>query len=831
MENKLRVSIVADASGVEAGFSDAAQSVEQFNQRMAAAMERYNAVASQGKVAQEALNAAFEKASASGKTVVEAYEAAAAACEQMTVAATQAAVADNSLALAQTAASASAKDFAASQGMAAASARLAGRELGGSVGGQLGRIAGMSESLGPLLSNPFIAAIPIIGAVGIVVYELVESFMKAQKQAEAAAEIIDREWRKAAESIETQNDSLMTQGDRLQEKLDKLLGHPSQNGLSIAFDEAVEASNKLNITIDSNIEKMQQLLSLENEKNSIGFWGSLVSGKAETGDTQKLVLNAVSGIQKARDEFDGVIKATEELNDKAKLNDAQERELAKLQVAYDKAEKSITDSISKIQEKQENWKETGIGKDQAANLNILRGALADLDAQQKNIGEQFRNENLQQQTAPLQLAKGGARQPNYEQMLAAQQLFEGKSLGAAELYWENVVKTTGTHQEQLLRAQEAYEKQINETGKLSGLRHPDTTAAPENFPATVDLSKHKQTEAEANEAINRSLEEQAKKAQEIYEYTMRTIELKEKAGQLSPAQADTQRIAASQTLQNTDVTAAKTQQQAIGPPVSNAQLDEYNQLQQKMTAAADKGSQQREMVVQQEADRQSQQFQRMFTAMTTPMNTFVDHWLTSGRRMGAAFEQMGDQMAMNFINAEMRMLENHIRIELQKQAATTTSNALQTQNTVTANGLKSASDTTTATESISKKAADAAAGAWNALSNIPIVGPVLGAAAAGATWAGVMSLAAFETGTNYVPKTGMALIHEGEAVANRGEASDMRKLISMGQKSRQGGDNHFHMGTTINALDGSGVEGVANRNSAALMKAVRRQMRLSGRIQ
>jgi hypothetical protein len=40
------------------------------------------------------------------------------------------------------------------------------------------------------------------------------------------------------------------------------------------------------------------------------------------------------------------------------------------------------------------------------------------------------------------------------------------------------------------------------------------------------------------------------------------------------------------------------------------------------------------------------------------------------------------------------------------------------------------------------------------------------------------AVAAFEKGTDYVPHTGLAMIHQSEAVATRGENSQISKLIA-----------------------------------------------------
>ncbi len=203
-----------------------------------------------------------------------------------------------------------------------------------------------------------------------------------------------------------------------------------------------------------------------------------------------------------------------------------------------------------------------------------------------------------------------------------------------------------------------------------------------------------------------------------------------------------------------------------------------------------------------------------------------------GRMMVSVVEQFAQsiiQMGVQWAAHEAQTLLLHMATEDAKTTITVTGNTIQTTSTISANAIKQASDATTATMSISKKAADAAAGAWNALSNIPVVGPVLGAAAAAATWAGVMALAAFENGADYIPRTGVAMLHQGEAVATAGENSRISQVISMAAGGA-GGDVHYHSNANFTGIDGASVAGMYRSNAAAGRREFARQMRLMNKI-
>ena len=79
------------------------------------------------------------------------------------------------------------------------------------------------------------------------------------------------------------------------------------------------------------------------------------------------------------------------------------------------------------------------------------------------------------------------------------------------MYWEEVVRTTNTHHEQLLRAEEAFQKEISEKGKIKPMLAKGQVG-PEPAPLPPDFMQHKETEAEADERINKALEQQQKHA-------------------------------------------------------------------------------------------------------------------------------------------------------------------------------------------------------------------------------------------------------------------------------------------------------------------------------
>jgi hypothetical protein len=91
---------------------------------------------------------------------------------------------------------------------------------------------------------------------------------------------------------------------------------------------------------------------------------------------------------------------------------------------------------------------------------------------------------------------------------------------------------------------------------------------------------------------------------------------------------------------------------------------------------------------------------------------------------------------------------------------------------------------------IAQHAASAAAGAYSALAPIPIIGPILGAAAAVATFAAVLalgSLASAAGGWGNVPEDQLAQVHKKEMVLPATIATPLRDAIDRGVFSNVGG--------------------------------------------
>lgn len=190
------------------------------------------------------------------------------------------------------------------------------------------------------------------------------------------------------------------------------------------------------------------------------------------------------------------------------------------------------------------------------------------------------------------------------------------------------------------------------------------------------------------------------------------------------------------------------------------------------------------------------------------------------------FAQMGAQLVVSVADAFEKMLAKSLESELRMTLAHQVANQTQVASDSVAAAQTTAITHTTTLQQVSAEAAVVAAKVWGALAGIPIVGPVLGAAAAGAAYTGVMALAAFETG-GIIPNTGVAMVHQGEAVlpapltnflmnsATNNNTSNSSASVTQNFNGQARSDGDFRR--------------QLNRNATHVTRAVRRGMRDSGK--
>lgn len=258
--------------------------------------------------------------------------------------------------------------------------------------------------------------------------------------------------------------------------------------------------------------------------------------------------------------------------------------------------------------------------------------------------------------------------------------------------------------------------------------------------------------------------------------------------------------------------------------------DKYQQDLDEQSALTQTYYQRQAQLAAQAAESMAQKYRQFADQVDTQLNSVMNAWLTGSETMSRAWRNAADQMALWVINSLVKQLEHHVQTEMMTRAlhtATITTN--QAQDTSAA-ALSTAISAKSVLSQMNHYAALAAAKAWSALSGIPIIGPELGAVAAGAAYAGVMALAAFDKGTSYIPRDGIAMLHKGEAVLPPPQTQELQRALS-GRGRQSGGDNHFHYSPQINAIDGPSVAGSLAKHYQTAQREQYRQLRLMNLVQ
>jgi hypothetical protein len=341
----------------------------------------------------------------------------------------------------------------------------------------------------------------------------------------------------------------------------------------------------------------------------------------------------------------------------------------------------------------------------------------------------------------------------------------------------------------------------------------------------------KAQKGESDKTDDKHQEELIKDAQEEYERRQRSVRFNESAGNINHSQGTKQLLAANDAQQNSTVGALQEEQSHYNPKGDQEQLDKYNELQDRIKAAQIKFAAEREQIVQQEALKEQQAYSKSLTLVSNEFNSVVDKWLTGTGKMSRAWAEMGDHIALSAVNALLKIAEHEAQHEITSMAIHAAANQAKVANDALTHAESTAIVKAEGLKQALVDAKSAAVSGWKAGMALPfpenvVMAPVL----AGVGLAG--ALAQFETGTDYVPHTGLAMIHEGEAVATRGENSQISKLIGMaGGGSKQNGQVHIHNNANFNGIDGASVAGMYRRHSQSATREMTRALRLQGLVQ
>lgn len=229
----------------------------------------------------------------------------------------------------------------------------------------------------------------------------------------------------------------------------------------------------------------------------------------------------------------------------------------------------------------------------------------------------------------------------------------------------------------------------------------------------------------------------------------------------------------------------------------------------------------------------AQKHQQTFQTMNNEFQSAFNSWMTNPNRLQHEWVGMMDSMAVSTIDNLAMMLIKHLQYELIRKTTHIATNTEIGASDAASAATTDALNTQSSIKSIAKSAASAAAKAWDALSGIPVVGPVLGAAAAAATFAGVMALAAFDKGGIVPNAPGIGgygahvpiLAESGERVLTGEQTKNFERLVN---------NNTTQTGNTVGAIHFSPVfqsGGNSTMDARTSFREFNRQLRLSGLVQ
>jgi len=622
--------------------------------------------------------------------------------------------------------------------------------------------------IGPALQ----AAFPVVGAIALggIFVSVGEKIYEAFDMGGERARKFNEDVMELTVSGAKWTTAMDVQIDRLNMETAKL-EHKPENNLKKSLDEAAESAQRLGDHLTEDIKKELQLIT------------------------------EVSGTTAQR-----LLGQTPNTDVEARIERAYQKQIQRIQ-AYGEGTNQPKHMLSSMEDEKAALKkrQTDIYTGANSTNRDAESALIDQMIEEVNVRENAIRKTMEltdAEKAHNAAVAAHTGKENYEEDLSAQELYHGKSLGFEVMYWDNIVRTTGQHHEQLLRAEEEFQKQIVEPGKIKKEQEKENAkgGAPDAF---IRIPEEKITEAEANERINRELDRQLKTTKEIYEETVKTIQFKEKIGQLGPRQAATAERAASDAEYKSTIAPLQAQQYAMAPMgkgvLDTKQLAEYNRLQEMIDDAARKHANQRSQIDQKEIESRVEAWKKAENQINSAFIGGLNQWMTTHKSFANSMIEASKKMAVSMIDDLVRISLKHLETQMMMTTHNAAGNATRTAQNKSSDAVSQLSG-----------AKVAAVKAFNAMAGIPFVGPVLGAAAAAAAFALCM---AFEKGGVVPGRSGDGvpiLAHAGEAVLPQPMTSMLMNVANTGGGT---GGHTFRSSSTINAtvLDSKGLAGFARR--------------------
>lgn len=200
---------------------------------------------------------------------------------------------------------------------------------------------------------------------------------------------------------------------------------------------------------------------------------------------------------------------------------------------------------------------------------------------------------------------------------------------------------------------------------------------------------------------------------------------------------------------------------------------------------------------QQSAQQVQGMWQQAFDKMTNEMNQDVAKWVIEGGNFQQSMAKAMAGISENFIRNLMKMVEQEI--------------------------LAAAMHKSLMSQKIMADAKSAAANSFEWASSWG--GPIAGAVAAAAAFAGVLAFDSFADGGVVRGAGGGAvpvLAHAGERILSQSQTENFHKMVDGSQTNNQrGGDTHLHLQQNVNAYDKTGMRSTLRAHSSDLFDIIK----------
>jgi hypothetical protein len=264
-----------------------------------------------------------------------------------------------------------------------------------------------------------------------------------------------------------------------------------------------------------------------------------------------------------------------------------------------------------------------------------------------------------------------------------------------------------------------------------------------------------------------------------------------------------------------------------------------------------------------EASQQATEWKRAVGEIQNAESTFIADMLSRRKSASQSLLAIGAQLVTQEIANDARALTAkvlriteeksleqggflyHQIIQLQKSAATDTSEEAQTSAVIAGSAARQEAETLAAAAgraaqaaiaapAIKSDAARAAAAVYADVASVPVIGWLLAPPAAAAAFAAVSaysSLASLDVGAWNVPSDMVARVHKGETVMPATFASGFREAVTGGGEAGGGGDTNHHYHMSVSTVDARGFSDLMTSPAGRSMmaKSLQRYIARGGR--